>query len=102
MHSKAPAPNMSPQRDLDDANLERSRSGGIYSIRDLRHNARSFDKRSVEVADGSQKLEVQERDIRRKQVSFQPRHQALPDVAHNQDRSSVAGSCLGSIAPLCP
>ncbi|SLM35209.1 K potassium transporter [Lasallia pustulata] len=49
------------------ADLERSRSGGIYPIRDLHHNARSFDKRSADVAGGSQTLEVQERDIRRKQ-----------------------------------
>lgn len=61
---------MSPQSNLDDANLIRLQSGGIYPIRDLPH---TFDKRSpsqsdVEVASDLQKIEVQEQDIRRKQV----------------------------------
>ena len=64
---------MSLPNDPDDIDLVRSKSGGIYPIRDAQYNARSFDKRSakgsdVEVVNGSQKAEVEERDIRRKQV----------------------------------
>lgn len=64
---------MSPEIDPSVEDLVRSRSGGIYPIRDLQYAERNFDKRSakktdVELADGSQKAAVQERDIRRKQV----------------------------------
>ncbi|KAI4128170.1 MAG: hypothetical protein LQ347_004299, partial [Umbilicaria vellea] len=63
---------MSPEIDPSVEDLVRSRSGGIYPIRDLQYAERNFDKRSakktdVELADGSQKAAVQERDIRRKQ-----------------------------------
>lgn len=64
---------MSPDVEPSPENLVRSRSGGIYPIRDLQYAERNFDKRSanrtdIELADGSQKAAVQERDIRRKQV----------------------------------
>lgn len=66
----ARAVSMSPDPHASD--LERSRNG-IFPIREVQRNARSFDKRSaneidVEVANDLQKAEVDERDIKRKQV----------------------------------